>query len=384
MKIRKRNRTDDKKDREDAEREAIRTSQYLYRLVAQRNSTKFSNFNDSDTVASTSILGINNTRGLGESVENYASYNKAIRKGTFKGKSEGGDIQLYPLRENSSPDGKNGKRRSFQQELHHFKLLDESSSQQGSAGRSSSVHGIHRAQKKERRIVGNAWMCACCGAAFQSNQDATAHEFICFQNVFKINNDHASVSIMKQADRNCIPMNGALNLSLPLKLSMVMTDETLLKAVQFLSKFALTWDEIDAEYELYLKAQERAYYDCLNKFSRRQDTSDGPNNRDLQKRGILSKIQNRLSHAYTLIKEGDVHERERSDQYNFRRNQNHLSGDIRLDSETQYINIIVKHSVNFVNNELDRRAEERWLKEKKEYKHHFDRLRAIAHVSALK
>jgi hypothetical protein len=277
MKIRKRNRTDDKKDREDAEREAIRTSQYLYRLVAQRNSTQFSNFNDSDTVASTSIFGINTIRSLGESVENYASYNKAIRKGTFKGMSEGGDMQRYPSRENSSPNSKNGKRRSVQQELHHFKLLDESNTQQGSAGGSSSVHEIHRTQKKERKIVGDAWMCACCGAAFQSNQDATAHEFICFQNVFKINSDHASVSIMKQTDRNGIPMNGALNLSLPLKLSMAMTDETLLKAVQFLSKFVLTWDEIDAEYELYLKAQERAYYDCVKKFSRKQDASDEPN-----------------------------------------------------------------------------------------------------------
>eukprot|EP00557_Chaetoceros_sp_GSL56_P002126 CAMPEP_0176500110 /NCGR_PEP_ID=MMETSP0200_2-20121128/13338_1 /TAXON_ID=947934 /ORGANISM="Chaetoceros sp., Strain GSL56" /LENGTH=611 /DNA_ID=CAMNT_0017898679 /DNA_START=804 /DNA_END=2640 /DNA_ORIENTATION=+ len=163
-----------------------------------------------------------------------------------------------------------------------------------------------------------------------------------------------------------------------------MTDESLLKAAQFMSKFILSFDEIDAEYELHLKAQERAYYKWLKNFSTRQDSIDGPSRRDLQKKGILSKIQNKLSHAYTLIKEGDMHERERSDQYNYRRNQNYLSGEIRLDSETLYINIIVKHSVKFVNNELDRRAEERWLKEKKEYKHHFDRLRAFAHVSALK
>jgi hypothetical protein len=380
MKIRKRNRNDN--DREDAEQAAIRTSQYLYRLVAQRNSPAFSSHHDLDTVASTSILGINPIRGL-ESSENYACYNSAIRNGTFKGMREDGDADR-PTSKINSPDGKNKKRGRVQQEQCHFKFL-EGSSQQDSVGR-SSVHEIHRLQKKEKRIVGNAWMCACCGAAFRSNQDATTHEFLCFQNVFHINNDHESVSLVKPTDRSCIPMNGALNLSLPLKLSMVMTDESLLKAVQLLSKVILTFDEIDAEYELYLKAQERTYYECLETFSRGQDASDGhgPGSRTLQKRGILARIQNKLSHAYTLIKEGDMHERERSDQYNFRRHQNHLSGDIRLDSETQYINIIVKHSVNFVNNELDRRAEERWLKEKKEYKHHFDRLRAFAHVSALK
>ena len=54
------------------------------------------------------------------------------------------------------------------------------------------------------------------------------------------------------------------------------------------------------------------------------------------------------------------------------------------DANTTYINIVVKHSVLFVNNELERLASERWFYEKKEYKNHFERIRTMAHVHAVR
>jgi hypothetical protein len=51
-----------------------------------------------------------------------------------------------------------------------------------------------------------------------------------------------------------------------------------------------------------------------------------------------------------------------------------------------FINVNVKHSVLFLNDEIDRIFNERWLhmSEGTEFKDHFERLRAMAQIQAIR
>ena len=229
---------------------------------------------------------------------------------------------------------------------------------------------------REMKSLRGAWMCGCCGAAFIKNEDATNHELQCIYNTFS----NVGATTAGQEDT---PMVGIINAGAENKTKMILTDENLLNVARSASKFMLRPDEIDAERELILKTRDRAYYDLMA--SLEVDSSkEEPSKKTVKGTGFISKIKNRLSDAYTLIKEGDCDEQEQVDQYDVRRAQYNGSHEVDHDSETQYINIIVKHSVLFVNNELERLAKERWRYEKKECKNHFERVRAMAHVQALR
>jgi hypothetical protein len=176
-------------------------------------------------------------------------------------------------------------------------------------------------------------MCSLCGVAFVSNEYASSHELQCIRNTFnfRLKSSH---SVIKQEGNLDVPMPGAIELSSEMKLCMIMTDEPLLKAVRGMQRFVPTGTERDAERGLVLKARDRAYYDYMANLS--VDTLKvAPREKRANGRlGLLAQIQNKLSDAYTLIKEGDINEQEHVDQYDSRRH-HYGSSDIRHDSETQ-------------------------------------------------
>jgi hypothetical protein len=97
---------------------------------------------------------------------------------------------------------------------------------------------------------------------------------------------------------------------------------------------------------------------------------------------IWHKLQDKLSDAYVLIKEGDDDNNHRVDKYKMKRS----DGELKHDDNTIYINVIVKHSTQLLHNELERRAQQRWTskEDEKENKNNFELLRSFAHVQALR
>ena len=367
--------------REEAEEAARKTANTIYKLVNQRtNLLPVHENNDAAdvTVDSSNYHGGYTTNESHATDVAAAPLDRAIERGILKGINEDRDFQLQTGVE-SHPMAS-----SRVEDVTPSLTIDAGHTEK----RKKKKNGILRKKAsvitaKEKKSIQAAWMCSFCGAAFVSNEYASNHERHCIRNYVncRLKSSH---SVSKRDDNLDFPITGCIELSAQMKMCMIMTDESLLKSVHVMQRVVLTATERDAERELLLKARDRAYYDlmanlsveCFKEVPRRQKRPKG-------RLGLLTLIQNKLSDAYTLIKEGDSNEHQHVDQYDSRR-RHYGSSDVRHDAETQYINIIVKHSGEFVNDELERLAKQRWVYEKKEYKNHFDRIRSMAHVQALR
>ena len=156
---------------------------------------------------------------------------------------------------------------------------------------------------------------------------------------------------------------GAIHLSDSMRRYIIMTDEAILKVVERAMPFVITPDESDAERELALLARDRAYYDLLEARRLNHQNKDGSRSRTGNVgKDFVNTVKGRLSEAYRLIKEGDEEGTAVVDLYKTRGagGKGAEAADIDHSDSTLYINVVVKNSINVINNELKRLAKTRW------------------------
>ena len=278
--------------------------------------------------------------------------------------------------------------------LHHDHSSTSVSARQQDSISQSDKKKLHRALKhisldnmvKLKKACRDIWMCCFCGITFISEETASGHEVICVKNSFK--NRFGSYTSIKSTSINSmqqhIPLGGHIELPFEVKVKMVMTDEALHKTVKIGKRFILTVHERDSLKALQFKFRDLIYFDIMADLTRSKQIDS---NKDMSilvtKQGIMSKLQSRLADAYELIKEGNTTEHGNVDHYERKVH----GSDTRHDDNTLYVNIIVKQSIKFVTNELERIATERWRlierNENKEFKNQFERIRKMAHIRAL-
>ncbi len=344
-----------KSDREKAKEAALQTSQNIYSIVSRTSRPLFQQGIGSDSsIISNSEQGnvpVNPLRN-------------AVERGHKRGMNENADLNHNTSKAASTL------------------LRNERKQRQRDQVGSLVARTSQLTTPKEKKKAQSLWMCPSCGAAFPTKIFASEHETVCLSSTFIVGSK-GTISIN---ERNFEDGEDTIENSIPLKrqikMSMIMMDESLIKVAQRISKYSLSDVQSDAERGLSFKVRDRAYYNFMANLSRESSSKVSHKKRGNSK--FISKIQNKISDAYTLIKEGGIDEQERVDQYNISRGQHQGSNEFRHDSETTYINIVVKHSVLFVNNELERLANERWFYEKKEYKNHFERIRTMAHTNAVR
>ena len=188
---------------------------------------------------------------------------------------------------------------------------------------------------------------------------------------------------------------GAIHLSDSMRRYIVMTDEAILKVVERAAPFVVTSDESDAERELALLARDRAYYDLLEARRLKHLSKDGGRSRTGNVgRDFFNTVKGRFSEAYRLIKEGDEEGTAVVDLYKTRGagGKGAETADIDHSDSTLYINVVVKNSINVINNELKRLAKTRWentqkdgaITEKQRQQNHpgeaFEWFRAVAQL----
>lgn len=240
---------------------------------------------------------------------------------------------------------------------------------------------------KLRKACRDIWMCCFCGITFLSEETASVHEVICVKNAFcnrfgsyRSSANNADITPMQYNN----PLNGQIELPFEVKVKMVMTDEALHKTAKIGKRVILTVSERESLKTLQFKFRDRLYYDIMADLTCSKQIAS---NKDMSilvtKQGFMSKLQSRLANAYELIKEGNTTEHGNADHYE---RKVYRSDTIHNDS-TLYVNIIVKQSIKFVTNELERIATERWRlierNENKEFKNQFERIRKMAHIRAL-
>jgi hypothetical protein len=183
------------------------------------------------------------------------------------------------------------------------------------------------------------------------------------------------------------PSSDALMISNSMREFIVMTDEALINGVERATMHMLTKEELDAEKALRCLSSDKAYYDMMGE--RHQLRNVTAERFRSEGQGILSKVQNKFVDAYQLIKEGDQNAGPK-DEYNRKGKGNGGMQDITHDDNTLYVNVMVKHSVTVVNNELQRMARQRWadvnqLSEEQRGKFNkFEHFRAMAHGNLIK
>lgn len=191
---------------------------------------------------------------------------------------------------------------------------------------------------------------------------------------------------------------GAIHLSDSMRRYIIMTDEAILKVVERAAPFVVTSDESDAERELALLARDRAYYDLLEARRLKHLNKDGGGSRTGNVgRDFVNTVKGRFSEAYRLIKEGDEEGTAVVDLYKTRGagGKRAETADIDHSDSTLYINVVVKNSINVINNELKRLAKTRWentqkdgtLTEKQRQQNHpgeaFEWFRAVAQLKVV-
>lgn len=240
---------------------------------------------------------------------------------------------------------------------------------------------------KTRKSFRDIWMCCYCGNSFISEETATDHEFICIQNAFGRGFNSSGSMVSKNTNREMQlhpSMTGHIEIPFDIKAMMVITDEALLKTVKTSKLFILTKTETENLKSLALTYRDRIYFDVVSDLTYvKKSLSKKDLPAALARKGIVSKLHTRLAEAYELIKEGNATGHANADHYE----RKHYRGDTTHDEDTMYVNIIVKQSIKFVTNELERIATERWtLDDESEHEHfrnQFERIRRMAHTRAL-
>jgi hypothetical protein len=168
----------------------------------------------------------------------------------------------------------------------------------------------------------------------------------------------------------------------------IMTDEALVNSVQRASEIVLTAPEMDAEKDLEYISSDKQYYDDMalraSKFKAHPMSkfrTDGDN--------AVSKIQNKFVDAWQLIKEGYKETEIFRDQYEKKnRGNDGANKELVHDSNTHYVNVVVRHSVKVVNNEIERLAGNRWKDQASTdgevVNDNFEQFRKFAHVNLIK
>ena len=259
---------------------------------------------------------------------------------------------------------------------------------------------------KSKTATKNAFMCTFCGAIFSKKSFASRHEIYCIRNgvlppVASVTSTGASMNSKSNTTKrkrtntmsststtstattststNYIPMQGLIKLSPDMKKLVVFHDDALIKVVQRSRRFLLSTEQLDAQRQLAIMARDRSYYDMseirslefkmINLRKQRQGKTSC-------KRTIWRKVQNRLADAYLLIKEGDDDHNESRDKYASSR----YDDEVKIDDDTIYINVVVKQCAKLINDELERKANQRWTMnsnkgEENEIKSNFEVLR---------
>jgi hypothetical protein len=177
--------------------------------------------------------------------------------------------------------------------------------------------------------------------------------------------------------------------------SAVLGDEALMTVCKRAERHILSPQEIQAERELSLLSSDKAYYDDMA--ARAVARQVHPTDRyRTDGEGLVGKVQNKLLDAYQIMKEADEGGARTglttTDQYNKKRRRRDEGQGTEPDDEivhtdqTLYVNVMVRNSVQVVNHELERLANQRWEKadDKMENLDHFERFRIYAHLNIVK
>jgi hypothetical protein len=193
-------------------------------------------------------------------------------------------------------------------------------------------------------------------------------------------------SFDRSSDNDDEPLDILLTRSM--RHQIIMTDEALVNSVKRASEIVLTAPEMDAEKDLGYLSIDKQYYDDMalraSKFKAHPMSkfrTDGDN--------ACCKIQNKFVDAWQLIKEGDKETEIFRDQYEKKNRGNDGSNkELVHDSNTYYVNVVVRHSVKVVNNEIERLAGNRWKDqgsaEGEVVNDNFEQFRKFAHVNLIK
>lgn len=367
---------------DDARSAALKASFNIYRrLSLHRGSLNFQNYPSSATIKSSSIV-------IGE-YKDVPDFHPDNDLEDYEARWDTESISLC------EPSVLSALTIDTTQPTGHLEHTTSNATRRKESSNQSERKKIYRAIKntsldnmvKLRKACRDIWMCCFCGITFISEETASAHEVICVKNAFcnRFGSYHSSANttdITRFQYNN--PPNGQIELPFEIKVKMVMTDEALHKTAKIGKRYILTFNERESLKALHFKFRDRLYYDIMADLTCSKQIAS---NKDMSilvtKQGFMSKIQSRLANAYELIKEGNTTEHGNADHYE----RKVYKGDTIHNDSTLYVNIIVKQSIKFVTNELERIATERWKlierNENKEFKNQFERIRKMAHIRAL-
>ena len=241
---------------------------------------------------------------------------------------------------------------------------------------------------KSKKATKGASMCSFCGSTFSNQYYASHHERLCIIKGIRGMKEPMVAGIKtknyledeSQIDIN-VPMKGLIHLSLAMRRLIIIPDDALINVTRRSKAIISSQEHLDAERELALMARDRSFYDMKAIRSLELQMHHTKQTRHRSGNKLWNKLQDKLAETYDLIKDGDDHHNENVDKYKVRK----PDGEMKLDGDTLYVNVIVKQSAKFINNELDRLFQKHWMiNGQREHKNNFELLRHAAHVQALR
>ena len=252
-----------------------------------------------------------------------------------------------PHRFTKSPSRKKHRRSDTQKKMYNTPMRGQ--------GRKDKDDEMHQSPSRSIAMKSKTpyWLCCFCGTAFDDEENASIHEEFCVQATFEIDKTTSAISVNKN-QHSSVPSTGAIEIPHHLSLMVFMRDESLFAAVTAASKYALEQKEVEAEKHLLLIAKDKAYYQFM-------DTLSTNNSKKKKKTTTILKSVSkgsveRLQHAHTLIKEKEQKE---NNAFTTQRTVNGPKDHV-FDSNTLYINLVVKQSVQLITHKLERLAKNRW------------------------
>jgi hypothetical protein len=169
---------------------------------------------------------------------------------------------------------------------------------------------------------------------------------------------------------------------------LALADQALVHVCEKAIPWILSPQEVQAELQLQWLARDKSYYDDLNQraLARRKD----PTNRFRREgEALLDQVHNKLLDAYQIMKQGDCRNGALAvDQYMKRDTANGAAAakSMMHSTNTLYVNVMVKNSVQVVRHELERLAQQKWERsdDAPETFTRFERFRVYAHMNIVK
>lgn len=307
--------------REEAEQAAFDTASEIRRLVNQQKMNAIWSAQDLDTKTTNSTTGY-----------------QSVAVSSYYGS---------PYRFTKSPSRKKHRSIDTQKKMYNTPMRGQ--------GRKDKDDEMYQSPSRSIAMKSKTpyWLCCFCGTAFDDEENASIHEEFCVQATFEIDKTTSAISVIKN-QHSSVPSTGAIEIPHHLYLMVFMRDESLFAAVTAASKYALEQKEVEAEKHLLLMAKDKAYYQFM-------DTLSTNNSKKKKKTtSILKSVSKgcveRLQHAHTLIKEKEQKE---NNAFTIQRTVNGPKDHV-FDSNTLYINLVVKQSVQLITHKLERLAKNRW------------------------